>query len=102
MRHTVVSLAIAAMLALPAGVASPVAAATPEPTPAPAREAPDAPSCALGPESAVLLAGSACCQREGGMCGCRDGKARCCNGTASTCACRADTPPAQGAAAVRQ
>jgi hypothetical protein len=33
-----------------------------------------------------------CCQRQGGVCGCRRGRATCCDGTPVGCPCHVDRP----------
>lgn len=44
-------------------------------------------------ESSILTAGRGCCSHHSGVCGCSNGRARCCDGTLSpSCGCMNDTP----------
>jgi len=78
------ALALSTALPFPASGAELLAVAPPAP------EDTDSTACTLrdGPR----VAASGCCQRQGGVCGCRGGKAKCCDGTPGTgCSCRGDS-----------
>jgi hypothetical protein len=54
----------------------------------------DSDACPVGRQP-FPAAGAGCCQRQGGVCGCRNGTPKCCNGTIGDgCSCRGDSPPA--------
>jgi len=56
---------------------------------------PDSSGCAV-PNGSALAAARGCCQQHGGVCGCRDGSPKCCDGTiGADCSCRANTPPSE-------
>lgn len=96
MKQTLIAMVIAGVIAGPAvlplvAVAAPPAAlsgATPD-----SATTPTVCPLANGP---LLAAAGVCCQQKGGICGCRNGVPKCCNGTMGVdCApssCRADTP----------
>jgi len=64
-----------------------------EPTPVPSPDAVgETTTCPLGDGTLVMAAGG-CCQRQGGVCGCRGGNARCCDGSAGGCSCRDNSTP---------
>jgi hypothetical protein len=97
MTRTLVATLIVGILALPATL--PLSAVA-EPT-VPAVVAPDATDQALsGSEpcalqaGTTLAAGDGCCGRQGGVCGCRNTRPKCCNGAMAGdgCSCRADSP----------
>jgi hypothetical protein len=102
---------VIAVLTAPVGTWHPVVAAAPAaaalPTDTPSETSTttgatsDSSGCAL-PDGSALAPGSAlaaargCCQRQGGVCGCRDGRPKCCDGTiGAECSCRANTPPSE-------
>jgi hypothetical protein len=81
---TAVPLSVFGMESLPAPVPVPV----PDPVS-------DSAPCSVGDASRVL-ASEGCCRRQGGICGCRNGKARCCDGTPGAgCSCRGDSTPSE-------
>jgi hypothetical protein len=92
MKRALIVALISGALALSSALPSVVGAA-PLDLPAPAPEATlDATPCPPvdGPS---MAAGGGCCQRQGGICGCRGRQAKCCNGTMSDgCACRGNSP----------
>ena len=72
------------------GVESPPPAPEPVLTPDPVT---DSTPCAVR-DASVVAASRGCCQRHGGICGCRGGNAKCCDGTpGGACACRGDSTP---------
>ena len=65
------------------------------PVPVPIPDVSDSVPCSAGDTSLVAASGG-CCQRQGGICGCRNGKARCCDGTPGVgCSCRGDSTPSE-------
>jgi hypothetical protein len=95
MKRFLIVMVIGGVLALPTPALQLVDAAAPPASPAPTPEASSQSSpCAL-PNGALLAAMPGCCQRQGGVCGCRNGTAQCCNGARDACPCRADTPVGQ-------
>ena len=67
----------------------------PAPVPAPMTDG----AADLGPcrsvDGAVVALGG-CCQRNGGLCSCRNGQARCCDGKPGVgCSCQGDSTPAE-------
>ena len=81
---TLISGALALSTALPipvfAGEAAPVPDSAADSTPCTLR---DGPSLAIG---------DGCCQRQGGLCRCRDGRPTCCDGLPGAgCSCRGDS-----------
>jgi hypothetical protein len=80
MKRSLVAITLAAVLAVPT-------------VPAPSSTA-DMSSC-LAPDR-LQVAQAGCCQRQGGVCGCRGGTPKCCNGTmGGGCSCRQDSPTAE-------
>jgi hypothetical protein len=91
MKRALMVTVVAGLLALPSVVPRPVPADISSGAPAPS---PDAGACTIGREP-FAVAGAGCCQRQGGVCGCRNGTPKCCNGAPGDgCKCRGDSPPA--------
>ena len=98
MSRALIVTVIAGVLALPTALAQPVVAGSPLAVTAPTPEATSDFSACTVREGPVLAAGNGCCQRQGGVCGCRNGTPRCCDGTTGAgCSCRADGPVPEGA-----
>jgi hypothetical protein len=96
MKRALIVTVIASVLALPSALPRSVPADIPSGASGSMLEAPSAESgaCTVGREP-VPVAGAGCCQRQGGVCGCRNGTPKCCNGVIGDgCACRGDSPPA--------
>lgn len=95
MKRALIVTVIAGVLALPAALPRAVVAASTLAAVAPTAETTaDATPCTSGTEL-FLAQGSGCCQRQG-VCGCRQGALKCCDGTTATgCPCRDDSPAAE-------
>jgi hypothetical protein len=100
MKRTLIVAVIAGVFAFPTAVrhpvvASPLTAGVPAGTAAAESKAEatsDSVPC-MSRNGSLLAAGAGCCQRHGGVCGCRDGTPKCCDGTIGDgCSCRADSP----------
>jgi hypothetical protein len=79
-----------AVLILLLALSGPALAAGPFPAPAPGPGGMRSPPPSL-PEVGGPLAQRGCCSWHKGVCGCRNGRVVCCDGTLSpTCTCRAD------------
>jgi len=90
MNRTPALTVIASALALLIMLAHPVVVASPLDAPTRMHEAiRDSSKCSPG--SGLLAQSPGCCQRDGGVCGCRNGKLQCCNGRPADCPCRTDT-----------
>lgn len=93
MKRSVLAMVITGVLALPTALPYPIVAASPLDVPPPASEATSGALPCSGNDGLLLLAQAGCCQRQGGVCGCRNGKPKCCNGTMGNgCPCRGNTP----------
>ena len=92
MKRTLILTLTAGALALSAALPLPVFGAEPLATSAPGPESTtDSTTCTLR-DGPLVAASGGCCQRQGGVCGCRGGKAKCCDGTPGTgCSCRGDS-----------
>jgi hypothetical protein len=97
MKRALIITVIASVLAVASAVPHPVVAASPPAVPVQMPEAtPDSAPCTFR-EGVLLAAGGGCCQRQG-ICGCRGGKLKCCDGTTGVgCPCRADSSVDEGA-----
>src|SRR5262245_29920890 len=92
MKRAMFATVIAALLAVPTALPSLVWAAPPEP-PAASADTTPAPSICSTADDGSRVAQGGCCARKGGVCGCRNAQAKCCNGDADpspACKCRAE------------
>jgi hypothetical protein len=89
MKRSMLAMVITGVLALAMG---PVVAESPREASVPTSDATSAAVPCSDSERLLVLGQSGCCQREGGVCGCRNGTPKCCNGTmGSGCRCRGNT-----------
>ena len=89
MKRSMLAMVIAGALALASG---PVGAESQRDDPAPGSDATSSALPCSASDRLLALGQSGCCQREGGVCGCRNGTPKCCNGTmGSGCRCRGNT-----------
>jgi hypothetical protein len=89
MRRALIVKLIVGAFALSATLAVPAFGEEPTSVPDPVADTPACPSA----NGLLVAAGSGCCQRQGGVCGCRGGGIRCCDGSASSCSCRDNSTP---------
>lgn len=96
MKRALIAMMISGALALSAAVPLAVfGMESPAPVPVPIPDVSESAPCSVGDPSLVAASGG-CCQRQGGICGCRNGKARCCDGTPGAgCSCRGDSTPSE-------
>jgi len=103
MKRALIVAVITGVFVAPIGIWQPVVAAAPTVAVPPRGTPPEnakaegtsGSDCAL-PNGSALAAASGCCQRHGGICGCRNGAPKCCDGTiGADCSCRANTPPSE-------
>jgi hypothetical protein len=89
---TLISGALALSMTLPPAVLGTEWGPVPVPVPLPDAATIDASRCAS--VDGVVVARGGCCQRNGGICGCRNGQARCCDGRPGVgCSCQGDSTP---------
>lgn len=92
MKRALIVTVIAGVLALPTALPRAVVAASTLAVPAPTPEATSDSSPCTFRTGLLLAQGGGCCQRQG-VCGCRNGALKCCDGTtANGCPCRGDSP----------
>jgi len=93
MKRALIVTLISGALALSTALPLPVFGTEPLASPAPAPGATlDSTPCRLG-DRPSLAVGDGCCQRQGGLCRCRNGRPTCCDGSPGAgCSCRGDSP----------
>lgn len=89
MKRALIVSVIAGAIALSATLAYPATGEEPAPVPDAVAETT---ACPNG-DGLLVAAGGGCCQRQGGVCGCRGGAVRCCDGSAGACRCRDNSTP---------
>jgi hypothetical protein len=94
MKRALIATMIAGAFALSTTLPLPVFGGEPMPVPLPLPDAVgETTTCPLADGTLVVAAGGGCCQRQGGVCGCRGGNARCCDGSPGACRCRDNSTP---------
>jgi hypothetical protein len=92
MKRLVLAIVITGVLALATALPHPVVAGALRDAATPTSEATSGALPCSDSDGVLLLAQAGCCQRQGGVCGCRNGTPKCCNGTMGNgCPCRGNT-----------